>query len=109
MSLIDAAVAHFSNKEVRSMEVPEWGATLYAKNLTMNDKAKWLKRAQDDTTEYMLYAVIFGTTDEKGEPVFDIGDKPKLRNHADPDVVSRVATFVLNIDKPTEEDREKNS
>jgi len=109
MSLIDQAVAHFSAKETRSIEVPEWGVTLYAKNLTLDDKAKWLKRAQDDTTEYMLYAVIFGLTDAQGDAVFDIGDKPKLRKHADPEVVARLASFVLAVDAPTEEDREKNS
>lgn len=109
MSLIDQAVAHFSAKETRSITVPEWGVTLYAKNLTLDDKSKWLKRAQDDTTEYMLYAVIFGLTDEQGETVFDIGDKPKLRKHTDPEIVARLASFVLGTQASSEEEREKNS
>ena len=108
-NLIEAAVAHFSNQEIRSLEVPEWGVTVFAKNLSLSDKAKWLARAQDDTTDYMVYAVIYGAVDEKGEPYFDVGDKPKLRNNVDPDVLSRVANFVLKLSADSEEEREKNS
>lgn len=107
--LIDVAVSHFSNKEIRELHVPEWDVTLYSKNLSLDDKGKWVRRADGDTTDYMVYAVIFGCTDDKGEPVFDIGDKVKLRTHVDPEVLSRVANFVLQIDGETEEDREKNS
>ena len=79
------------------MEVPSWDVTIFAKNLSLSDKAKWLARSKDDTTDYMVYAVIYGAVDEKGEPLFDISDKPKLRNSVDPDVLSSVANFVLNL------------
>ena len=108
-SIIDAAVAHFSNQEVRSMEVPDWDVTIFAKNLSLSDKAKWLARSKDDTRGYMVYAVIYGAVDEKGEPLFDISDKPKLRNNVDPDVLSAVANFVLKLAADSEEEREKNS
>jgi hypothetical protein len=104
--LIDSAVAHFSGKEVRSIRVDEWDATLYSKNLSLEDKAKWFARADGDNTDYLVYALIFGVTDENGEAVFDIGDKVKLRKNVDPEVLSRVANFVLAIDD--EEEREKN-
>lgn len=108
MSLIDFAVEHFSSKEVRKIEVPEWDTVLYSKNLTLDDRAKWLSRANGDSTDYMVYAVIFGLTDDKGEPVFDIGDKGKLRRNVDPDIVAKLANFVLQVAGPEEEDREKN-
>lgn len=107
--LIDVAVAHFSNKEIRELYVKEWDTTLYSKNLTLDDKAKFLKRAGDDATDYMVYSVIFGVTNKEGDPVFDIGDKVKLRNHVDPEVLSRIANFVLAIEANTPEEREKNS
>ena len=44
----------------------------------------------------LVYALIYGITDEQGEPVFDVGDKHKLRKNVDPDVLSRVANFVLD-------------
>ena len=106
--LIDVAVSHFSNCVIRTLEVPEWETTLYAKNLTLNDKAKWLGRADNDTTDYLCYSVIFGVTDKDGEMVFDIADKTRLRNNVNPELVSRIANFVLAIPDKAEADREKN-
>lgn len=107
--LIDSAIAHFSNKEVRKIEIPEWDTTLFAKNLTLDDKARMLKRAADDNSDYMVYALIFGLTDDQGEPVFSLEDKVALKRKVDPDVVTRLAAFVLASESQTEEDREKNS
>lgn len=104
--LIDNAVAHFSSKEIRSIRVDEWDCTLYSKNLSLDDKGRWYARANGDNTDYLVYALIYGVTDEKGEPVFDVGDKVKLRKRVDPEVLSRVANFVL--DTMNEEDVEKN-
>ena len=106
--LIDTVVSHFSSQSRREMHVPEWGVTLYAKNLTLEDKANWLKRADNDSTDFLVYTVIFGVTDEAGEPLFDIGDKIKLRRSADPEVVANVASFVLERSAETDEGREKN-
>lgn len=104
--IIDNATSHFSSKAVRELRVDEWDVTLYSKSLCLEDKAKWLKRSEGDTTDYLVYAVIFGVTDKAGEPVFDIGDKVKLRQKVDPEVLSKVANFVLLIED--EEGREKN-
>lgn len=104
--LIDNAVSHFSNKEIRTLRVAEWDCTLYSKNLSLDDKAKWFTRADGDNTDYLVYALIYGVTDKEGEAVFDIGDKVKLKQHVDPEVLSRVANFVL--DTLDAEDTEKN-
>ncbi len=82
--LIENAVAHFSGKEVRSIRVDEWDCTLYSKNLSLEDKAKWYARADGDNTDYLVYALIYGITDKDGEAVFDIGDKVKLRKSVRP-------------------------
>jgi len=106
--LIENAVAHFGTKELRKIKVPEWDVTLYAKNLTLDDKARMLRRADADNTDYLIYAVIFGLTDENGDQVFTLEDKVPLRKKVDPDVVTRLATFVLTADNESEEEREKN-
>lgn len=108
MKLIDTAVSHFNAKEVRKIEVPEWETTLYAKNLTLEDKAKWSRRSDNDTTLFLIYALIFGIVDDKGEAVFTIEDIAALRKSVDPDIVQRLANFVLVPQSKTEEDREKN-
>jgi hypothetical protein len=104
--LIDNAIAHFSSKEIRSLRVDEWDCTLYSKNLSLEDKAKWFARADGDNSDYLVYALIYGVTDENGEPVFDVGDKVRLKKKVDPEVLSRVANFVLDI--LDAEDTEKN-
>jgi len=105
--LIDTAISHFSSKEIRSLRVDEWDTTLYSKNLSLEDKAKWYARADGDNTDYLVYALIYGVTDKDGESVFDIGDKVKLRKKVDPEVLSKVANFVLDT-TDSEEEREKN-
>lgn len=108
MKLIETAVSHFNAKEVRKIDVPEWEVTLYAKNLTLEDKSKWSRRSDGDTTLFLIYALIFGLVDEKGESVFTIEDIASLRKNVDPDIVQRLANFVLVPQAKTEEDREKN-
>jgi len=108
MSLIDVAVEHFNSKPIRSLEVKEWGVTVYAKNATLNDKSSWLKRAENDSTKYMVYAIIFGLVDEKGNALFDVGDKHKLMNHVDPEIVGKLSGFVLETAAEDPEEAEKN-
>jgi len=106
--LIDEAVAHFSNREVRSIEVPEWNVKLYAKKLTLDDKSRWAKRADGDATDYLVYACIFGLQDHEGKEVFGLEDKVKLKKSVDPEIVTRLGNFALALDAESEEEREKN-
>lgn len=108
MGIIDSAVSHFSNKEIRSIEIPEWGVKLFTKNLTLDDKSRMLSRANGNSTDYMIYAVIFGTTDADGNQAFTLEDKVSLRTKVDPEIVSRIANFVLESGTKSEEEREKN-
>ena len=108
MGIIDSAVSHFSNKEIRSIEIPEWGVKLFSKNLTLDDKSRMLSRANGNSTDYLIYAVIFGTTDQNGAQAFTLEDKSSLRTKVDPEIVSRIATFVLESGTKSEEEREKN-
>ena len=107
--LIDEAVAHFSNQDIRTIDVPEWNTKLYAKRLTLEDKSRWAKRADGDATDYLVYACIFGLHDEKGEQVFSLEDKVKLKKSVDPEVLTRLGNFALAIETDNEEEREKNS
>lgn len=107
-SFADKAVAHFSNREVRKLEVPELETVVYAKNLSMADKAKITSRADGDLTDFYCYSIIFGATDEKGDAICDVGDKHKLANSMDPDILARIANFVHDSSGKTEEEREKN-
>lgn len=105
--LIDQAIAHFSNREIRSTNVPEWDSKVYAKNLSLDDKARLAKRADGEAFDYLVYACIYGLTDEKGDAVFTLEDKVPLKKKVDPNIVIRLGNFVLEVEDD-EEKREKN-
>jgi hypothetical protein len=98
MSLIDKAVSHFGKGARREIEVPEWEVTLYAKNLSLEDRSSLLSRSGDDNMLYLAYSCIFGLVDENDTPVFTIGDKPKLLKSVDPEIIIRLANFVLKVE-----------
>ena len=108
MSIIEQAMSHFSSQEVRSMEVPEWKATVWAKPITMAQKGKWLQMAKGSNTAFLLYAVIGGALDKDLKPIFTIEDLDALRHKVDPNVTSGVAMFILGTDSIPEEEQEKN-
>jgi hypothetical protein len=98
MNIIDKAVAHYSKGVNREIHVEEWEETLYAKNLSLEDRSKLISRAGDDSMLYLVYACIYGLVNKDGDQVFDLGDKPKLLKHVDPDIIVKLANFVLKVD-----------
>lgn len=108
MRAIELAKAHFSAKEVRKLAVPEWGLDVYCRPMTLGGRAKIGARADGNATDYLVYTIIQCALDEQGEPLFTLEDKLALRDQCDPDVVSRVANFILKPSAETESDREKN-
>lgn len=106
--LIDKAIAHFNDKAVIPLDIPEWGVTVYGKVVSMDEKSKWLIKANEDTTDYMIYAIIGGIVDEDGNAVFDIGDKHSLRHQVDPEIIAKMSNLVLHTGVQSDEEREKN-
>ncbi len=92
MSVLEKAVAHFGDLEVKQIDVPEWETVVYASPFTMAEKKKLLKFAKDDDLEFLVRALILKATDKKGDLLFDLSDKPTLMHKVDPDVITRVVT-----------------
>ena len=90
------------------MDVPEWGATIYAGPLTMAKKGKWLAMAKGSNTLYLIYAVLYGALDKDGKQIFTLEDLDSLKNKVDADVLSGVASLILGYDSIPEEEQEKN-
>jgi hypothetical protein len=97
MSVLDRATAHFESKEVKRIEVPEWGdengtpAVLMFEPFTINEQKTLRKIAKDDETEFVVRLVIMKVMDESGNKVFDLSDKPTLMNKVDPNIIIRIA------------------
>lgn len=105
MSIIDKVVAHFESKEVKKIEVPEWGDSsgslfVYAKPITLAQKAKLARLSKNESSglELLAYALIELAKDSAGNALFTLEDKRKLMTNADPDVMARVAGELLNSD-----------
>lgn len=100
MSILDNAKQHFSEKEVKHIEVPEWGdengpLIIYAEPLTLQDKQKIYKKAKEGELISLAYVLIWFAKDKDGEKLFTIEDKRTLLNAVDPNVLARAANIVL--------------
>jgi hypothetical protein len=100
MSVIDNAVKHFDDQDVRITQVPEWGENgeplkIYSKPLTLSETSKLYKMSQNDDLTMMAYVLIYKALGPEGDKLFDIGDKNKLLNKVDREVLVRVAQEIM--------------
>jgi len=68
MSVIDNAVKHFDNQDVRVTLVPEWGQEdeplkIYSKPLTLSETSKLYKMSKEDDLTMMAYVLIYKALD----------------------------------------------
>lgn len=99
MSILDNAKAHFEAKEVKRIEVPEWGvdgepAIITAEPFTLDDRKVLLKYAREDEVEFYVRLVIMKAMDESGKKIFDLSDKPVLMKKVDPEIIIRLANAI---------------
>lgn len=108
MKSIDKVIAHFQSIQLRELVVPEWDMTIYCRPCTLEQKEVWFAKANNNTYQTMLYAIVYGALDEHGETRFTLSDKAKLNVSAAASVVERVALFILDTAGDSNEEREKN-
>lgn len=111
MSAIERAKAHFSAKEVKVIEVPEWGEDnkplmVYSKPMTLAEKKRLFNSSKDTDIGVLVDVLILKCRDEKGDAIFTLEHKRDLMNAADPDVIGRVANQILT--EPSVDDHLKN-
>ena len=110
---INLATAHFETMLAGSqrgpIEVPEWDLDVYYKTTsTMAQEARVIELTQEGkTTEGLVVQLIMKALDEDGAHLFDMGDKLKLMNNVDPNVILRVVTS-MNNDVKVEETKSGN-
>ena len=109
MSVIDRAKSHFENLGTQSVEVPEWEdddgkpTILYWNPITLSEKNK-LFRKSDNLTDVSILAdvVVMKSLDKDGNKVFKLEDKLSLMHKVDSDVLSRIATSMVQAVTPDE-------
>jgi hypothetical protein len=112
MSVIANAKGHFKTKltdKLESIDVPEWETKIYYKNsatLKQTEEVVALHR-ENKMAEALAQTLITRGLKEDGTKMFTVADKYDLMNNVDPEVVTRVATHILNSE-PAQEEVEKN-
>lgn len=112
MSVIANAKTHFKTKltdKLESIEVPEWETTVYFKGsatLKQTEEVVALHR-ENKVAEALAAVLISRALNEDGTKMFTIADKFDLMNSVDPEVITTVASHILNSE-PEAVDIEKN-
>tara|TARA_R100001509_G_scaffold139090_1_gene93468 strand:- start:532 stop:873 length:342 start_codon:yes stop_codon:yes gene_type:complete len=109
MSVIDIAKSHFENLGTQSIEVPEWKdddgkpVVLYWNPITLAEKNKLFKKS-DNLSDVGILAdiVVMKSLDKDGNKSFKAEDKLALMHKVDSDVLSRIATAMVQAITPDE-------
>ena len=109
MKIIDRAKTHFENLGVQSIEVPEWKdedgkpTVIYWNPITLSEKNKLFKKS-DNMSDVSILAdiLIMKALDKNGNKVFTLEDKIPLMHKVDSDVLSKVASAMVQAINPEE-------
>jgi hypothetical protein len=109
MSVIDIAKSHFESLGIQSIEVPEWKdddgkpVIVYWNPITLSEKNK-LFRKSDNMLDASILAdiVVMKAIDKEGNKLFKAEDKLVLMHKVDSDVLSKVATSMVQAIHPEE-------
>ena len=103
--LADVIRKQYDSQGRHKAEAPEWDMTIWASPLTLGEKAKMYEfKTGSAGKQFLVFAqiLIMKAEDEAGNKLFTPKDLDMLTNHADPEVVSRVAKDLI-MDAPDEE------
>ena len=109
MKIIDRAKGHFESLGVQSIEVPEWKdedgnpSVIYWNPITLSEKNKLFKKS-DNMSDVSILAdiLIMKALDKNGNKVFTLEDKIPLMHKVDSDVLSKVASAMVQAINPEE-------
>ena len=109
MSILDRAKSHFENIGVQSIEVPEWKdedgkpTVLFWNPINLYEKNKLFKKS-DNMTDVSILAdiVVMKSLYKDGKKIFKLEDKMDLLTKVDSDVLSRIATAMIQVISPDE-------
>jgi hypothetical protein len=109
MKVIDRAKSHFESLGVQNVSVPEWkdddgnATVIYWNPITLSEKNKLFKKS-DNLNDVGILAdvVVMKALDKDGKKMFTLEDKLALLHKVDSDVLSRLATAMIQAITPDE-------
>jgi hypothetical protein len=87
--------AHYAGLPMGSIEVPEWGLTVYVRPATIQQSATILKEPDQFRQACRLLQVR--CRKEDGFPVFDEQDFEAMVSHGEVSVINRLVDEVMNL------------
>lgn len=113
-TVLERALAHFENRAMHQIEVPEWGEAgtpliVYFKTPNMSDLSRVQRESKGDTIEQAARLVVLRASDADGTRLFQNASYIELMKHCDPAVVSRIANAIIDEAKLDPASAEKNS
>jgi hypothetical protein len=114
MNVLKRAQEHWDSRQQHCIEVPEWGEagkllSIYFKTPNLSTMAKVVRESRGDQIEQSVRIVVACATDAEGNRLFQNADNLALMKHADPAVVSRIASRIMAEANINIEEAEKNS
>ena len=107
MKFIDRAKSHFESLGVQHIEVPEWKdeagnpSVIYWNPITLSEKNKLFKKSENLSDVSILADIlVMKALDKDGNKLFTLEDKIALMHKVDPDVLSKVATAMVQVITP---------
>lgn len=103
--LIDKATGHFEHiidgGLAGPISVPEWDAEVwYRPTTTLAEESQVIKLTQEGKqTEALVVTLINKARDKNGEKLFDMGDRIKLMNSVDPQIILQIINKMSVQDK----------
>tara|TARA_R100000329_G_scaffold140631_1_gene123024 strand:- start:946 stop:1287 length:342 start_codon:yes stop_codon:yes gene_type:complete len=109
MSIIDSAKSHFESLGIQSIEVPEWKdadgkpSVIYWNPINLYEKSILFKKS-DNMNDVSILAdvLVMKALDKDGNKLFEAKDKLALMYKVDSDVLSRIATAMVQAVTPEE-------
>ena len=109
MSVIDRVKTHFETLQTITIEVPEWKdedgkpSVIYWNPINLFEKNKLFKKSENlSDVSILADIVIMKSLDKDGKKIFKLDDKMDLLTKVDSDVLSRVATAMVQVISPEE-------
>ena len=101
--------------KTQAVDVPEWGVTVHVKTLTGTERAALFAKFEELKKRHaeidsVVWLVLFGTTDEQGNRLFDDADFPLLAAKSAPalDRIAQAVNKMNGFDAQAVDDAKKN-
>lgn len=94
-ALKERAKAHWTARGTKSIEVPEWQATVFYRTPNLSTLKEVMSDSKGDAIEAQARVVVACCTDEDGQKIWSKPEYLDLMKSTDPGIVARLANAIM--------------